>query len=61
MGSGAFDSDVDAQYEGLAYLQQAGCPAYVHIESSRRKKLDPTKAWKGVFVGYAVDSHVYLV
>ena len=41
----------------LANLRVFGCPAYVHIESSRRKKLDP-KAWKGIFVGYAVDSPV---
>ena len=44
----------------LANLRVFGCPAYVHIESSRRKKLDP-KAWKGIFVGYAVDSPAYLV
>ena len=44
----------------LTNLRVFGCPDYVHIESSRRKKLDP-KAWKGIFVGYAVDSHVYLV
>ena len=44
----------------LTNLRVFGCPAYVHIESSRRKKLDP-KARKGIFVGYVVDSPVYLV
>ena len=36
------------------------CPAYVHIDKSRRRKLDD-RAWKGVFVGYAADSPVWLV
>ena len=44
----------------LTNLRVFGCHAYVHIESSRRKKLDP-KAWNGIFVGYAVDSPVYPV
>lgn len=44
----------------LSNLRVFGCPAFVHIDSSRRKKLDP-KAWEGIFVGYASDSPVYLV
>ena len=34
----------------LTNLRVLGCPAYVHIESSRRRKLDP-KAWKRYFCG----------
>jgi hypothetical protein len=32
-----------------------GCSAYVHVDKSNRGKLDDA-AWKGVFVGYAVDN-----
>ena len=39
----------------LSRLRVFGCPAYVHIDKSRRRKLDD-RAWKGVFVGYATDS-----
>lgn len=34
----------------LGILRTFGCPAYVHIDKSRRNKLDPT-AWVGVMVG----------
>ena len=34
--------------------------AYVHIDKSRRRKLDD-RAWKGIFVSYAADSPVWLV
>jgi Reverse transcriptase (RNA-dependent DNA polymerase)/gag-polypeptide of LTR copia-type len=44
----------------LSDLRVFGCPAYVHIDSSRRRKLED-KAWKGVFVGYAEDSPAWLV
>ena len=44
----------------LSNLRVFGCPAYVHIESARRKKLDQ-KAWQGVFVGYALDSPAWLI
>ena len=44
----------------LSLLRVFGCPAFVHIESSRRKKLEP-KSWQGIFVGYAFDSPAYLV
>jgi hypothetical protein len=39
----------------LSNLRVFGCPAFVHIDVSRRKKLQD-KAWKGTFVGYAFDS-----
>ena len=44
----------------LSRLRVFGCPAYVHIDKSCRRKLD-ARAWKGVFVGYATDSPVWLV
>ena len=44
----------------LSHLRVFGCPAYVHVDSSRRNKLDP-KAFKGVFVGYGSESLTYLV
>jgi hypothetical protein len=37
-----------------------GCLAYVHVDKSQRRKLDD-RAWKGVFVGYASESPVWLV
>jgi hypothetical protein len=37
-----------------------GCPAYVHVDKSQRRKLDD-RAWKGVFVGYAYESPAWLV
>ena len=37
-----------------------GCPAYVHIDSSQSIKFS-SKAGQGIFVGYAVDSPVWLV
>ena len=44
----------------LSRLRVFGCPAYVHIDKSRRRKLDD-RAWRGIFVGYATDSPVWLV
>ena len=44
----------------LSRLRVFGCPAYVHVEKSSRRKLDP-KAWMGVLVGYASDSPCWLV
>jgi hypothetical protein len=38
----------------LGIMRVFGCPKYVHIDASRRKKLGD-KAWKGIFVGYAFD------
>jgi hypothetical protein len=37
-----------------------GCPTFVHIGESRRKKLGET-AWKAVFVGYAFNPHAWIV
>jgi hypothetical protein len=37
-----------------------GCPAYVHVDKSQRRKRDD-RAWKGVFVGYAPESPAWLV
>ena len=45
---------------GLSNLRVFGCPVYVHIDSSQRLKLS-SKAWQGIFVGYAVDSPAWLV
>jgi hypothetical protein len=44
----------------LHYMRVFGCPAYVHIDKSRRHKLGDC-AWKGVFVGYALNSPAWLV
>ena len=44
----------------LPYLRVFGCPCYVHIDKQLRRKLDD-RAWKGVFVGYALDSLAYLI
>ena len=37
-----------------------GCPCFVHIDKQLRSKLDD-RAWKGVFMGNALDSQAYLV
>jgi hypothetical protein len=44
----------------LSHLRVFGCPAYVHVDKFRRRKFDD-RAWKGIFVGYAPDSPVWLV
>ncbi len=44
----------------LSNLRVFGCPAFVHIDASRRRKLQD-KAWKGTFVGYAFDSPAWLI
>ena len=36
------------------HLRTFGCPAYVHIIDSKRKKLD-AKSWPGIFVGYSLE------
>ena len=51
---------VTGQAPDLSGLRVFGCPAYVHVDPSRRKKLEP-KAWEGIFVGYACDSPAYLI
>ncbi len=44
----------------LSNMRIFGCPTYVHIDASLRKKLG-NKAWKGIFVGYSFDSPAWLV
>ena len=44
----------------LHNLKVFGCPAYVHVDASRRLKMQD-KAVKGVFVGYSERSPVYIV
>jgi hypothetical protein len=44
----------------LSHLLVFGCPAYVHFDKSRRRKLHD-RAWIGIFVCYAPDSAVWLV
>jgi hypothetical protein len=51
---------VTGKQPSLSHLRVFGCPAYVHIDKSRRRKLG-ARAWKGVFVGYAPDSPVWLI
>jgi hypothetical protein len=43
----------------LSPMRVFGCPAYVHVDKSQRRKLDD-RAWKGVFVGYASESPAWL-
>jgi hypothetical protein len=44
----------------LSFMRVFGCPAYVHVDKSQRRKLDD-RSWKGVFVGYASESPAWLV
>jgi hypothetical protein len=44
----------------LDLLRVFDCPCFVQIDKQLRRKLDD-RAWKGLFVGYALDSPVYLV
>jgi hypothetical protein len=44
----------------LSSMRIFGCPAYVHVDKSQRRKLDD-RAWKGAFVGYASESPAWLV
>jgi hypothetical protein len=44
----------------LSHPRVFGCPAYVHVDKSRRRK-PGDRAWKGIFVGYAPDSLVWKV
>jgi hypothetical protein len=43
-----------ARRADLSSMRVFGCPAYVHVDKSQRRKLDNC-AWKGVFVGYALE------
>jgi hypothetical protein len=44
----------------LSSMRVFGCPTYVHVDKSQRRKLDD-RPWKGVFVGYASESPAWLV
>ena len=44
----------------LDCLRVVGCPCFVHIDKQIRRELDD-RAWKVVFVGYALDSPSHLV
>jgi hypothetical protein len=44
----------------LSSIRVFGCPAYFHVDKSEPRKLDD-RAWKGVLVGYASESHAWLV
>jgi hypothetical protein len=44
----------------LSFMRVFGCTAYVHVDKSQRRKV-ADRAWKGVFVGYASESHAWLV
>jgi hypothetical protein len=44
----------------LSFIRVFGCPAYVNVDKSQRRKLDD-RAWKGVFLGYASESPAWLV
>jgi hypothetical protein len=44
----------------MSSMRVFGCPAYVHVDKSQRRKLDD-RAWKGVFLGYASESPAWLL
>ena len=44
----------------LSHLRVFGCPAYAHVDASRRTKLQ-SRSIRGVFVGYAADGTSYLI
>jgi transposase InsO family protein len=44
----------------LSSMWVFGCPAYVRIDKSQRRKLDD-RAWKDVFVGHTSESPAWLV
>jgi hypothetical protein len=44
----------------LSNLMTFGCPAYAHIDQSRKNKCED-KAFKGIFIGYAFDSPAWLI
>jgi hypothetical protein len=44
----------------LDRLRVFGFPCFVHNDEHLRRKLDD-RAWKGVFMGYALDPPAYLV
>jgi hypothetical protein len=44
----------------LSSMRVFGCPVYVYVDKSQRRKLDD-HAWEGVFVAYASESPAWLV
>jgi hypothetical protein len=44
----------------LSNLRTFGCPAYAHIDQSRRNKFED-KASKRIFIGYAFDSPAWII
>ena len=44
----------------VSFFRTFGCPAYVHIPRHRRLKMEDT-AFKGIFVGYSLDTRGYVV
>jgi hypothetical protein len=44
----------------LDRLRMYGCPCFMYIDKQLRRKHND-RAWKGVFVGYALDSPTYSV
>ncbi len=44
----------------LDHLRVFGCPAYVHIPSQRRTKMQPPSR-KGLFVGYTPNNQSWMV
>ena len=44
----------------LSNLRTFGCPAYAHIDQSRRNKFDDN-SFKDIFIGYAFDSPHLLI
>ena len=48
------------QTSNLSHLRIFGCPAYVHIPASQRRKRDDTTI-AGVMVGYSTETYGFLV
>ena len=44
----------------LSRLRIFGCPAYVHISASQRRKMEDT-AFQGILIGYSTDTYGYLI
>jgi len=44
----------------LSNLMGFGCPAYAHIDQSRRNMFDD-KSFKCIFIGYTFDSLAWLI
>ncbi len=51
---------VSGHIPDLSNLRVFGCPAYVHIPASQRRKMEDT-AFQGILVGYSTDTYGYLI